>query len=275
MKNHISILFLFSLVAAAVFAVNLSGCAKKEPKDLTIVKGVLTVGVEVGYPPMEYYDTDGKTLLGFDIELVKTLAAKLNLEVDFIDTTWEGILAGLDADRYDIAVNVTILPERQERYNFTRPYIDSSMTVAALKNSPIRIERPQDIARHKAAYQGGTTAQYFTERLRDQGLVFTSFSYDKIINCFNDLRLRRVDLVVADNIVGYYYANAQDTPFEIIWEGPSDEYIGICLKKGNDALTAALDNALEELFNDGTMLLISQRIFGRDLVSRAGEYGRN
>jgi len=274
-KNHISILFLFSLVAAAVFAVNLSGCAKKEPKDLTIVKGVLTVGVEVGYPPMEYYDTDGKTLLGFDIELVKTLAAKLNLEVDFIDTTWEGILAGLDADRYDIAVNVTILPERQERYNFTRPYIDSSMTVAALKNSPIRIERPQDIARHKAAYQGGTTAQYFTERLRDQGLVFTSFSYDKIINCFNDLRLRRVDLVVADNIVGYYYANAQDTPFEIIWEGPSDEYIGICLKKGNDALTAALDNALEELFNDGTMLLISQRIFGRDLVSRAGEYGRN
>jgi len=274
-KNQLSILFLFSLITAIVFVAILSGCAKKEPQDLTIVKGVLTVGVEVGYPPMEYYDTDGKTLLGFDIELIKALAAKLNLEVNFIDTTWEGILAGLDADRYDIAVNVTILPERQERYNFTRPYIDSSMIVAALKNSPIRIESPHDIARHKAAYQGGTTAQYFTERLRDQGFIFTSFSYDKIINCFNDLRLRRVDLVVADNIVGYHYTNTEDSPFEIIWEGPSDEYIGICLKKGNDALTFALDNALEELFKDGTMLHLSQRIFGRDLVSWAGEYGRN
>jgi len=270
-KNQLSILFLFSLVTAVVLA----GCAKKEPQDLTIVKGVLTVGVEVGYPPMEYYDTDGKTLLGFDIELVEALAEKLNLEVNFIDTTWEGILAGLDAERYDIAVNITILPERQERYNFTRPYIDSSMTVAALKNSPVRIERPQDIARHRAAYQSGTTAQYFTERLRDQGLIFTSFSYEKIINCFNDLGLRRVDLVVADNIVGYHYTSAENSPFEIIWEGPSDEYIGICLKKGNDALTTALNNALEELFRDGTMLELSQRIFGRDLVSRAEEYGRN
>jgi len=258
-KNNILVLFIFFAVLA------LTGCVKQK-QGLTLTDGVLTVGVEVGYPPMEYYDTDGVTLLGFDIELVNALAQKLGLTVNFIDTAWEGIFAGLETDRYDIAVNITILPERQERFNFTRPYIASSMTIVANKNSNIKIENPLDIAGRRIAYQGDTTAQYFTERLRGQ-IRFTSFSYDKITNCFNDLRLRRLDLVAADNIVAYHYASAENSPFHVIWEGPADEYIAICLKKGNDALTNALNNALNEMFADGTMLEISQKIFNADLVS--------
>jgi len=74
-------------------------------------------------------------------------------------------------------------------------------------------------------------------------------------------------LVVVDNIVAYDYAGKENSPFEVVWQGPSDEFIAICLKKGNDALTIALDNALDELFENGTLLKISQKIFNRDLVS--------
>ncbi|MDR1251469.1 MAG: transporter substrate-binding domain-containing protein [Treponema sp.] len=239
------------------------GCAKKpQQHGLTLQEGVLSVGVEIGYPPMEYYDTDGKTLIGFDIDLAKALADTLGLRVDFIDVAWEGILPGLDADRYDIAVNITILPERQNNYNFTKPYIDSSITIVALKGSGFIIEKPEDIAGHSVCYQGDTTAHYFTERLSAQGADFTSYSYDKILNCFDDLALGRVDLLVADNIAAFNYAGKENSPFEVVWQGPSDEYIGICLKKGNDALTDALNKALDELFENGTMLIISQKIFG-------------
>ena len=120
---------------------------------------------------------------------------------------------------------------------------------------------------YRVCYQGDTTAQYFTERLTEQGVIFTAYSYDKILNCFDDLALRRVDLLVVDNIVAFDYAGKADSLYKVIWQGPSDEYIGICLKKGNDALTNALNNALDELFEDGTLLRISQNTFGRDLVS--------
>lgn len=249
--------------------VSLLGCAKntQSTKGLTIIPGELSVGVEIGYPPMEYYDTDGVTPIGFDIELARALAEKLNLKVKFFDTAWEGILAGLDSSRYDIAINITVLPEREKRHNFTKPYIDSSMTIVALKGSKTKIDGPQDIAGCRVSFQGDTTAQYFTERLSEQGIAFESFSYDKIINCFDDLRLGRVDCIVVDNIVASDYVAEGASPFEVVWQGRSDELIAICLKKGNDALTAALDKALDDLYADGTILEISKKIFGKDLVS--------
>jgi len=257
--------FFFFFVLSTLYI----GCAKKpqQQQELTIKNGVLSVGVEIGYPPMEYYDTDGKTPIGFDIDLTRALAERLGLSVEYIDVAWEGIMAGLNTDRYDLAINITILPERQINYNFTNPYIDSSITVMARRGSGFIIEKAEDIAGYSVGCQGDTTAQYFTERLSEHGVSFISYSYDKILNCLDDLKLGRVDLVVVDNIVAFDYAGKENSPYEVIWQGPSDEYIGMCLKKGNDALTNALNNALDELFEDGTMLQISQKIFNSDLVS--------
>ncbi|MDR1838015.1 MAG: ABC transporter substrate-binding protein [Treponema sp.] len=262
---------LTAFVFLSLSALTLSVCAKQKQGGLTIEDGVLSIGIEIGYPPMEYYERDGVTPAGFDIDLTKALAEKLGLGVKYIDTSWEGILAGLSAGRYDVAVNITILSERQKRYNFTKPYIDSSMTIVTLKDSLLKIERPEDIRNLHAGYQGDTTAQYFTERLRENGLSFSSFSYDKIINCFDDLKLGRLDLIVVDNIAAFDYAKKENTAFEVVWQGPSDEYIGLCLKKGNDTLTAALDRALDELFADGVLAEISQKYFKHDLVSSLWE----
>jgi len=239
-----------------------SSC-EKQKSGLTITDGVLTVGLEIGYPPMEYYEADGVTPAGFDIELTKALAEKLRLKVKYIDTAWEGIFAGLDTGKYDIAVNITILPQRQKNYDFTKPYTSSSITITALKDFPQKINKPQDIEGYRIAYQGDTTAQYFAEKLVNQGVSITSFSYDKIKNCFDDLKLSRVDFVIADNIAAFNFALNENSPFEVVWQRPSDEYIGICLKKGNDALTEALNNALEQLFADGIIL----NIFGRNMVT--------
>ena len=216
---------------------------------------------------MEYYDKDGATLIGFDIELAGALARRLGLQVKFIDTAWEGILAGLDAGRYDVAMNITVLPARQQRHNFTQPYIFTSMTIAALKGAPLKVGKPEDMAGYRVGYQSDTTAQYFIEGLRGQGFKVSAFSYDKITNCFDDLAMGRLDFAAADSIAAFGYAGRENSPFEVLWQGPAGEYIGICLKKGNDPLTIALDKALDELFADGTMARISQQVFHRDLVS--------
>jgi polar amino acid transport system substrate-binding protein len=250
----------FLLLCVSLFI----GCVKDSISP-TLEKGVLSVGVEIGYPPMEYYGVDGD-LLGFDIDLVKALAEKLELKVIFFDTAWDGILAGLDANRYDIAVNVTILPERRNNYNFTKPYINSFMTIVTRKGSPLKINKIEDIAGVNAAFQGNTTAQYFSERLNSQGVRFTSFSYDKIINCFSDLKLGRVDLVIVDNIAAFYYTGMENSGLQVARAQPdesSDELIGICLKKGNDKLTGMINKALDELTAEGVVGEISRKYFGR------------
>jgi polar amino acid transport system substrate-binding protein len=119
------------------------------------------------------------------------------------------------------------------------------------------------------AYQAETTSDIYMARLADQGLKFTPYEYDKVMNCFDDLRLGRADAIICDSLVAVDYVAPADTPFEIVWQGPADEVFGICLKKGNGALTEALDKALDELFADGTMLKLSRETFKMDLVSAA------
>jgi polar amino acid transport system substrate-binding protein len=224
--------------------------------------------MEIGYPPFEYLDTDGKTPIGFDVEMGKALAAKLGLTPRFIDTAWDGIFAGVDTGKYDCVISAaTITEERLQRHNFTKPYIGNAQVMVLLKGSAIKARRPEETSGLGVSYQAETTTDFFMSGLAAQGVNFTPYEYDKVMNCFDELRLGRVDVIVCDSLVALDYTLSDDTPFEIVWEGSADETFGVCLKKGNDALTAALDKALDELFADGTIQKISMDVFRRDMVS--------
>ena len=256
----------------AVFAASgvLWAGGAKQGGGLTLKPGVLSVGMEIGYPPMEYYDTDSKTPIGFDVSMARAVAAKMGLKVEFVDTAWDGIFAGVETGKYDcIMSSVTITPERQAAHNFSKPYIGNAMAMVLMKGSKITARQPGELSGLGVAYQAETTADFFMERYAQQGLKFTPYEYEKVMNCFDEMRLGRVDVIVTDLLVAYDYVAPADSPFEIVWQGAADEKFGVCMKKGNDALTAAIDQALDELFADGTMLKISREIFKLDMVSAA------
>jgi len=258
--------FLSVLLVLAVIAVLFTGCSKKSG-GLTIKEGVLMVGMEIGYPPMEYLDFDGRTPIGFDVDMAKAIAKKLNLNVEFIDTAWDGIFAGVDTQRFDcIMSSVTITPERLAVHNFSKPYIQNTLAIVMPKNSRHVVRSPDNLAGLGVAFQEETTSDYFMDDLLKSGLKFTPYEYDKVMYCFDDLRLGRVDAIMTDLLVAYEYIARSDV-YEIVWQGGEEEF-GICMKKGNDALTQAVNKALDELFEDGTMLEISRNTFnGLDLVS--------
>lgn len=92
--------------------------------------GVLTVGSEIGYPPMEYYADDGTTPIGFDIDVGKAIAELLGLEYRVVDTAWDGIFAGVDRGDYDCIISsVSITPERLEVFSLTDPYIANALCI--------------------------------------------------------------------------------------------------------------------------------------------------
>jgi polar amino acid transport system substrate-binding protein len=260
--KKLAVLVLVMVIGGSAF----TGC-KKKSAGLTITPGVLSIGMEIGYPPMEYFDADGKTPIGFDVEMGKAIAAKMGLEPKFIDTAWDGIFAGVNTDKYDcIMSSVTINEARLKAHNFSKPYIQNTLAIVLPKDSPLNVTSPQDLAGLGVSYQEETTSDDFMTELANQGLKFTPYEYDKVMYCFEELKLGRVDVIVTDLLVAYEYVGRADSPFKIVWTGGEEEF-GICMRKGNDALTTAINKALDELFDDGTMLKISQKIFGMDLVS--------
>jgi len=96
--------------------------------------GVFSVGADIGYPPMEYYDNDGMTPIGFDIDVGKAIAELLGLEYKVIDTAWDGIFEGVVRGDYDCIISsVSITPARLQVYLFTDPYIANALCIVTKK----------------------------------------------------------------------------------------------------------------------------------------------
>ena len=252
-------------VAALVSALSFFGCNKKaEAGEFTVEKGKLKIGMEIGYPPMEYYDADGKTPIGFDIELGKAVAAKLGLEAEFIDTAWDGIFAGLETNKYDCVMSAaTITPERLESMEFSKPYVGNGQTIVVNSASGFKPASPKDLEGKIVAYQAETTSDIFMTKQAEAGLKFTPAEFDKVINAYDELKLGRCDAVVSDALVYANYAN--DSAFTSAWVGSADEFFGAAIRKGNTALLDKVNAALDEMIKDGTMKELYVKVFGSDL----------
>jgi polar amino acid transport system substrate-binding protein len=242
---------------------------KSQSGGLTMKEGVLTVGMEIGYPPMEYFDTDGKTPIGFDVELSKALAAKLGLKFEYVDTAWDGIFAGVDTGKYDCIISsVTYTEERAAQFNFTKPYVANSQLLVVRKDARVKPKSLEQVQGLRLTYQAETTSDALAaDWIAKSGAKVEVFEYDKVMNCFDELTLNRVDVILVDSVVAAEYLSRPNNPFEITAEVSNDEVLAVCLKKGNSALTEALNKALDELYADGTLKKISQDVFGTDVVS--------
>ncbi|MDR2185730.1 MAG: ABC transporter substrate-binding protein [Treponema sp.] len=267
LKRIALLVLIFAVLAVLVF----TACSKKtgEPEGLTIKPGVLSVGMEIGYPPMEYYDTDGKTPIGFDVALAKALSAKLGLEFEYLDTAWDGIFAGVDTDKYDCIISsVTYTEERAAMFNFTKPYVANSQLLVVHKDSRVKPKSLEEVQGLRLTYQAETTSDELAANwIAGTKAEVQVFESDKVMNCFDELTLNRVDVILVDSVVAAEYLSRPNNPFEITAEVSNDEVLAICLKKGNDALTEALNKALDELYADGTLKKISMDVFGTDVVS--------
>ena len=254
----------------AVMTLACVSCSKKiEKGEFTVQKGKYMVGMEIGYPPFEYYADDGSTPMGFDVLLGKEIAKRLGLEAEFIDTAWDGIFAGLDTDRYDVVMSAaTITPERVANYDFSTPYIGNGQAIILRKDSTLNITKFEDLAGLKVGYQAETTSDFYTKKhSAESGFTYVENAYDKVMNAYDDLRLKRIDAVVSDDLVAVNYLAPEDSPFKRVWGGTPDEYFGICMKNDNTVLQEKINAVLEEMKADGTLKSIYIKIFGMDLSS--------
>ena len=232
----------------------------------TIEEGVLMVGVEIGYPPMEYFDEDGATPIGFDIELAQALADDMGLELELVDTAWDGIFAGVDTDKYDVIISsVSWTEERDENYNLSKTYVANAPVLVVPAGSDIA--DIMDLEGKTVAVQMETTADYLIQEYIEEGLDTDLRQYEKVINTFDDLKAGRVDAVCTDSVVASYYLGDDANDYETVWQSDEGEPICMCLKKGNDELQAQLEEALDNIKESGQLSEIAIKYFGSDITA--------
>ena len=231
----------------------------------TIKEGVLSVGIEIGYPPMEYFDEDGSTPIGFDVEMAQALADNMGLELELIDTAWDGIFAGVDTDKYDVVISsVSWTEDRNESLLLSKTYIANAPVLVVPNDSDVA--DVQDLGGKTVAVQMETTADYLMQEYVAGGLETELKQYEKVINAFDELKAGRADAVCTDSVVAAFYLGDDAANYKTVWEAEEKEPICMAMKKGNDAFCAALETALDNIKADGTLATIATKYFGTDSV---------
>ena len=122
--------------------------------------GALRVGTEGTYAPFTFHDASG-ALVGFDVEIATEIAKRLGVTAEFVEGPWDGLIAGIDANRYDVVINqVGITDARKEKYDFSEPYI-ASKAVLIVKGDNTDITSFESL-------KGKKSAQTLTSNLEQQ-----------------------------------------------------------------------------------------------------------
>ena len=225
-------------------------------------RGVLRVGLEGTYAPFGYQDEKG-TLIGFDVDVARAVSEKLGLKAEFLPSKWEGILAALEAGRFDVVANqVTITDERRKVYDFSQPYTYSGLQILVRKDRK-DIKGMEDLAGKKVGVLLGTNHEQFIREHQPKAVVQT---YDEDATRNQELLVGRIDAIFNDRLITGSVTRIYGGNIVAVGGLISDTRQGFAVKKGNPELVAALDKTLQELTADGTMARISEKWFSADVT---------
>ena len=269
-KNRIAA-YLLSLVLLGTAV--LAGCSSQSNNQATGAasgdllaqiqeKGEIVIAMEGTWAPWTYHD-ESDELVGYDVEVGKAIAEKLGVTATFVEGEWDGLLAGLDAGRYDIMVNgVGITPDRQEKYDFTTPYA-YNRTAVIVRGDYDEISSMEDLNGKKTA---NTISSTYAEQAEAYGATVTGV--DDLNQTIELLLAGRIDATLNAEVVFADYQKAHpEANIKIAAYSDDVERVAIPVRKSTDTATllAAINQALAELDADGTLAELSVKYFGTDI----------
>ncbi|KSV16696.1 ABC transporter substrate-binding protein [Dehalococcoides mccartyi] len=246
MKRLSTILMTLLLSSALLF----SGCqSSTDDTDDSTATLQITVVTDATWAPFEYVNEQTHAIESFDIDLMKAIAEKANLEVTFQNVAWDALLAGMATGQYKVAISsITILPDRLEKWLFSEPYFNAGQMVCVQKTNTTILSH-DDLTGKRVAAQTGTTGFFEAQKIANA----TVKSYDEIGLAFQDLINGQIDAVICDNPVAIDYVNANPDKLKKVGTAFTDEYYGISVAKGQTEILARINLGLAAVIADGTL----------------------
>ncbi|WP_096189589.1 transporter substrate-binding domain-containing protein [Evansella halocellulosilytica] len=228
-------------------------------ESLFLEDGKFVYALSGEYRPFSFVDENGE-LTGFDVEIGLAIAEELGVEGEPYQISFSGIIPGLQDDRYDAIIgSMGITDERKESVDFSDPYYVSGAQLYVRPDSDISSIDDVDEDTNVAV----ALATTYEEMIQD----YTSdvSTYDSDVVALQSLAQGRHDAVVTDRLVGLININEQDLELEMTGDLIDTEYMGIAVKKENETLLEAVNEALQAIKDNGKYLEISEKYFNEDI----------
>lgn len=253
-----SIIAVASLLVVGVLF--LAGCQSKADNNEASSKNVLRVGTEGTYSPFSYRDDNDK-LTGYDVDVAKAVAKKIDYKVKFVEAPWDSMLAAFDAKKSDVIFNqVSITPERKEKYLFSTPYSISHPALIVNKDN----NEIKDFADLKGKKSAQSLTSNYAQMAEDLGAEISSVDgFSKAVELVID---KRADATLNDDVTYYDYLKQKpDAPIKIVKTSDEATEVAAMFHKGDEKLAEKVDKAIKELEADGTLTKLSEKYFNKDI----------
>jgi polar amino acid transport system substrate-binding protein len=244
--------------------------AKQEDTSLQYIldRGKFIVGLDDTFPPMGFRD-DANNIVGFDIDLAQAVSDKLGVELVLQPIEWDAKEQELATKNIDAIWNgFSITEERLANLAMSDPYMENSISLVVAKDS--EIASMEDMAGKRLAVQSGSSAQEALDSEENKefkdsvGKINEFASY---VTALMDLETGNSDAVLMDSVVANYMINTAGKDFTILDDALVAEEYAVGFRKGDQALCDAVNNALKELKEDGTVETIATKWFGSDITT--------
>lgn len=237
------------------------GSIKKDPTLAAMVpddireSGTLRNGTAANYAPAEFIDTDGSTVVGFDVDYVKAIGKLMGLQVTTTNSAFPSLIPAIGS-KYDLsASSFTITPERQNQVTLTS-YFKAGYSMTVPKGNPKRIS-PDDLCGHSVAVQTGTAQQTAAEqkskKCTEAGKKpIDLLSYESQSDATTNVAGGKADVLYADSVITGY-AIKQTSKLEALGNITDASMFGVATAKNDGGLSKAIQAATQKLIDDGTM----------------------
>ena len=242
-------LLVLLLALALVFAFAACGASEETDTD-----DVLIMATNAEFPPYEYYE--GETVVGIDAEVAAAIAEKLGMTLQIEDMAFDSIIAAVQSGKVDMGMaGMTVTEERLESINFTDSYATGVQVIIVPDDSEIGSVDDLFEGGYTIGVQTSTTGDlYCTWDLEDEGLAKVE-RYNKGADAVQALVTGKIDCVVIDNEPAKAYVAANEGLHILDTEYAVEDY-AICIAKDNEELLTKVNDALNELIDDGTVQAI-------------------
>jgi polar amino acid transport system substrate-binding protein len=232
--------FLLSvLIGLLAVSLVLPSCSQEATKVLVVT--------DATYPPFEYVDEETGDIIGFDIDLMKAIAEKENLEIEFIDERFEPLLEDMAQGKYDAAISaISITEERQKDMLFSDPYFMVKHVVTVHKDNTSITGKDSLTGKVVGVGMGSTSAADMSEM---EGVIIKAYS--EYGSAFDDLMNGVIDAVVSDDPIAINYAIRNPDKLRIVGEPFTPEYYGIAVAKNKAKLLAKINAGLKRVKRQG------------------------
>ena len=235
--------------------------------DVSIMnRGKITIGFDESFAPMGFRNEAGE-IVGFDIDLAKEAAKRMNVEVEFKPIDWAKKMEEITSGNIDMIWNgCDITDERKEYMIFSKPYMDSRQVLLVKKGNDQGIYSEYDLKDKIVGMQAGTSSEIYINKD-----IKNSFAEFKICNSLQEgfaaLDNDEYDVFIADEIAGRYEITQHPNHFEVIEANisPITEF-GIGFAKDKTELRNKVQVIFDEMVRDGTAKKISEKWFHADLI---------